>query len=260
MAPGVTLSYEDAVAQITAPGERYETTEVEVGGVTYTAFKGAPATLKDLFDLTRLYDATEYLVYEDERYTFAEVYARADGIAAALVDTLRRRQGRPGRHRHAQLPRVDRRLPRPPLSIGAVVVSINAWWTADELEYGLEDSGATVLVADDERVERSRGAAAARSASARSACGSRTPTADGRRPLGGRASTVGRRRPERRHRPRRRRHHPLHVGHDRAPEGRGLHPPGRHPGAHGLRLPSARSTRCAGPTKPPAAPAPPSSS
>jgi long-chain acyl-CoA synthetase len=46
------------------------------------------------------------------------------------------------------------------LSIGAVVVSMNAWWTPDELDYGLEDSGTKVLVADAERVERTRESAA----------------------------------------------------------------------------------------------------
>jgi len=33
-------------------------------------------------------------------------------------------------------------------------VSLNAWWTEDELDYALEDCGATVLVADIERLER----------------------------------------------------------------------------------------------------------
>jgi long-chain acyl-CoA synthetase len=33
-------------------------------------------------------------------------------------------------------------------------VPLNAWWTAPELEYGLTDSGAKVLVADEERAER----------------------------------------------------------------------------------------------------------
>jgi long-chain acyl-CoA synthetase len=40
---------------------------------------------------------------------------------------------------------------------GAVVVPLNAWWSAPELEYGLTDSGAKVLVADEERVERLAG-------------------------------------------------------------------------------------------------------
>ena len=159
LARSVTLSYEDASAQITAPGQRYETHEIEVDGVTYTAFKGAPSSLKELADLTRLYGDTEYLVYEDERYTYAEVYARADGIAAALVE----------RYGVAKGDRVAIAMRNYPewiitylgaLSIGAVVVSMNAWWTAEELAYGLEDSGARVLVADLERVERSREAAA----------------------------------------------------------------------------------------------------
>ena len=68
--PAVTLSYADAAAQITAPGERYETHEITVNGVTCTAFKAAPGTLRELFDLTTLYGHTEYLVYEHERYTF----------------------------------------------------------------------------------------------------------------------------------------------------------------------------------------------
>ena len=154
----MTLSYEEASAQITAPGERYETHEVEVRGVTYTAFKGAPASLKELADLTRLYGDTEYLVYEDERYTYADVYARADGIAAALVNDY-------GVQKGDRVAIAMRNYPEwiitylGALSIGAVVVSMNAWWTADEMAYGLEDSGAKVLVADLERVERSREAA-----------------------------------------------------------------------------------------------------
>jgi long-chain acyl-CoA synthetase len=39
-------------------------------------------------------------------------------------------------------------------SIGAIAVGLNAWWTRDELAYGLEDSGSRVLVADRERVLR----------------------------------------------------------------------------------------------------------
>ena len=155
----MTLTYEEAVAEVTGPGGRYETHEITVDGVTYTAFKGAPSSLKELFDLTRLYGDTEFLVYEDERYTFADAYAQADGIAAALV----------GRYGVAKGDRVAIAMRNYPewiftylgaLSIGAVVVSMNAWWTAEEMAYGLEDSGTKVLVADAERVERSREACA----------------------------------------------------------------------------------------------------
>jgi long-chain acyl-CoA synthetase len=151
----VTLSYEDAVAQLTAPGERLETEEVEIRGVTYTCFKNMPGTLVQLFDLTRLYGDADYLVYEDERYTFAQVYERADALAAAL-------QARYGVQKGDRVAIAMRNYPEwiityiATLSVGAVVVSMNAWWTADELDYGLEDSGAKVVVADPERIERTR--------------------------------------------------------------------------------------------------------
>ena len=40
------------------------------------------------------------------------------------------------------------------LSIGAVSVSLNAWWTETELDYAIEDSGLSLLIADPERIER----------------------------------------------------------------------------------------------------------
>ena len=40
------------------------------------------------------------------------------------------------------------------VSIGAVAVPLNAWWTGPELAYGLSDSGSVVLFADEERAER----------------------------------------------------------------------------------------------------------
>ena len=40
------------------------------------------------------------------------------------------------------------------VDIGAVLVGLNGWWTNDEIIYGLNDSGARVLVADRKRFER----------------------------------------------------------------------------------------------------------
>ena len=40
------------------------------------------------------------------------------------------------------------------VNIGAILVGLNGWWTTDEIIYGLQDSGAKVLVADARRFER----------------------------------------------------------------------------------------------------------
>jgi long-chain acyl-CoA synthetase len=39
-------------------------------------------------------------------------------------------------------------------SIGAISVSLNAWWTSEELDYALRDSGSRVVIVDSERAER----------------------------------------------------------------------------------------------------------
>jgi long-chain acyl-CoA synthetase len=39
-------------------------------------------------------------------------------------------------------------------SLGAIAVAMNAWWQPDEMAYGLADSGAKVLLADQERLDR----------------------------------------------------------------------------------------------------------
>ena len=97
-------------------------------------------------------DAT-FLVYEDERLSFAEVMSQVD----ALADRLVRDHGvRPG----DRVAIAMRNYPEwiasfaAVTSIGAIAVCLNAWWTTDEMAYGLEDSGSRVLVADRERIER----------------------------------------------------------------------------------------------------------
>src|SRR6202008_2471121 len=40
------------------------------------------------------------------------------------------------------------------LLIGAIAVPLNAWWTGAELEYGLKDSGAKLVICDGERQAR----------------------------------------------------------------------------------------------------------
>ena len=55
---------------------------------------------------------------------------------------------------------VMRNLPEWPVafyagvSLGAIVTPLNAWWTGPELEYGLTDCGAKVLIVDAERYNR----------------------------------------------------------------------------------------------------------
>ncbi len=146
----MTLTYDEAVGQITAPGERFEVVTDVWNGVELRVFKNAPPSLREIFGLARLRGDGVFLVYEDERWTFAEVMARVDALAAALVD-------RYGITKGDRVTIGMRNYPEWVMSfaaitsIGAISVSLNAWWAEDELDYALEDSGTKVLIADEPR-------------------------------------------------------------------------------------------------------------
>jgi long-chain acyl-CoA synthetase len=151
MAGGMT--WEEAVVALTAPGQRFALTEAEIDGRSYRVFENAPPSLRLLFDGARARGDDVFLVYEDERWSFAEVMARVDQLAALLAS----------RYGVAPGDRVAIAMRNYPewivafaavTAIGAIAVCLNAWWTSDELRYGLEDSGSRVLVADAERIER----------------------------------------------------------------------------------------------------------
>ena len=140
-----------ALDRLTAPGQPYELQTRNVGERPLRMFVHAPASLRQLFADTAT-DAP-FLVYQDERLSFAQTHARAAAFGRVLVE----RYGvRPGDRVAISM----RNFPEwviafmATTAIGATAVAMNAWWQPDEMAYGLADSGATVLVADAERLER----------------------------------------------------------------------------------------------------------
>jgi long-chain acyl-CoA synthetase len=151
----VGVSIEEANAAVGAPGQPFEVIEVQHDGYSGREFKNAPKNLRQFFDLSRGLEQT-FIVYEDEEWTFAEVMEEADALGHALV------------HKYGVRPgdRVGIAMRNYPewiisfaaiLSIGAISVSLNAWWTEEELEYAINDSELSVLIADTERIDRGSG-------------------------------------------------------------------------------------------------------
>ncbi|MEV0666331.1 class I adenylate-forming enzyme family protein [Actinomadura luteofluorescens] len=143
-------------AAMTAPGQLFEMAEERIRGVPTRVWMNAPPTLRDVLEISRLHGDKDFLVYGDDRLTFAEHHARAAAFARRLVD-------RYGIAKGDRVAIAMRNYPEWSVAFfgaavaGAVVVPLNAWWSAGELEYGLADSGARVLVADAERAERLAG-------------------------------------------------------------------------------------------------------
>ncbi len=143
----------EVTATLTAPGGPFEMEEIVVRGVPLRAWKSAPPTLRAVFELSAGHADKTFLVYEDERMTFGEHYR----IVAALGHNLVERFGvRPG----DRVAIAMRNLPEwvtafwATITIGAVAVPLNAWWTGEELAYGIADSGARVAFVDEERQGR----------------------------------------------------------------------------------------------------------
>ncbi len=145
--------FQEAWEELTAPGAQFGTTVIEVRGVPVKVFESPLPTMRTVWELARGYGDRDYIVYEDERLTYGEADALIRALAARLVDTYGVEPG-------DRVAIAMRNYPEWVLgywavvSIGAACVGMNAWWTSEEMAYGLSDSRPKVLIADAERVER----------------------------------------------------------------------------------------------------------
>ncbi len=147
------LSVAEAVAALTAPGAPFEMEEKIIRGIRTRVWKNAPPSLRTVFAASAAYGDLPFLVYEDERLTFAEHYRRVAALAHLFVNRFAINKG-------DRVAIAMRNFPEwsvafwAAAAVGAIVVPLNAWMTGGELEYCLADCGAELLVVDEERARR----------------------------------------------------------------------------------------------------------
>ncbi len=133
--------------------EMFEVGRATSRGTTTKVFTNAPPSLRAVWELSAAHGDAPYLVFGEDRWTFADAHAAVGRLARYLAGDL-------GVAKGDRVAIAMRNYPEwavtlwAATSVGAVVVPLNAWWTGPELAYGLGQSGATVLVADGERLER----------------------------------------------------------------------------------------------------------
>jgi long-chain acyl-CoA synthetase len=144
------LSIADANRTLTGPGALFEIAETEIRGVPTRVWKNAPPSLRAVLDRSRLHGDLDFLVYEDERMSFAEHYGVVATLARRMLEDWGLRKG-------DRVAIAMRNYPEWSMVFwasavaGAVSVPLNAWWKGEEFEYGLRDSGSTLLFCDAER-------------------------------------------------------------------------------------------------------------
>ena len=146
--------YQISTNEVTAKGQPYETKIVGVHDVEYVGFVNAPTNLCELYRSSLKYGNQEFYVYQQERYTYENAWHLAAQVANRLIE-------------HGCVPgeRIGISFRNYPewiwafmgiTAAGCVAVAMNAWWSTEEMIYGIEDSGLKVLIVDHQRYDQIR--------------------------------------------------------------------------------------------------------
>jgi long-chain acyl-CoA synthetase len=134
----------------------FEIVVEDVRGIPMPVYKNRMPSLRNLAELGWARgNETEHIVYGERRIGFRDAVELANSVSTTLA-----KAGVIAGDRVAIL---SSNNPEWILTfwgsvdLGAVVVGLNGWWKADEIVYGLADSGAKVLVTDRDRFARVAG-------------------------------------------------------------------------------------------------------
>ena len=121
-----------------------------IRGIETQVWRQAFPHLRAVLEHSAQFGPRDYLVYEGDRFTYAEHHRQVAALAQALVRDFGIRKG-------DRVALAMRNYPEWPMvywatvAIGAIIVPLNAWLTGAELAYALADSGSRILFADAER-------------------------------------------------------------------------------------------------------------
>jgi steroid-24-oyl-CoA synthetase len=140
-----------------APGAPFEIVIEEVLGEKMPVFKERKRSLRELLAATEAFAEKEYIVHGERRITYGEHLRLVASTAAALAE-------RYGVGHGDRVALFSENRPEwiiaywATVSLGAVAVALNGWWTPDEAIYGIEQTEPKVLIGDRKRLARLAGA------------------------------------------------------------------------------------------------------
>ncbi|MEX0964165.1 MAG: class I adenylate-forming enzyme family protein [Pseudohongiellaceae bacterium] len=135
-----------------APGSPMATETITVDGIEVDVFSHVPKNLGELYALGLQASDQPFLVYQQERITFAESLDLASRMARVLRDNYAIEPG----DRVAICARNSPEWCIAYMAItmmGAIAVPMNSWWKSAELEFGLNDSDSKLIFVDHARHE-----------------------------------------------------------------------------------------------------------
>jgi long-chain acyl-CoA synthetase len=143
-------------AALLGPGGFFELEDAVVLGEPMRVMAGRPRSLRELVAGSARFGDAEYLVFVgggERRFSFADHLRRVASTARVLREDL-------GIGRGDRVAIAAANTPEwvvafwATVSLGAVAVGLNAWWTAPELRFALDDAAPRLLIADRRRLDR----------------------------------------------------------------------------------------------------------
>jgi acyl-CoA synthetase (AMP-forming)/AMP-acid ligase II len=140
--------------KLTGAGAPFELSTEQALGHDVTVFARRPRSLREMFDshVSAVPDLP-FLVSQDREWTYRETLADIDATAVLLTE----RYGIGVGDRVAIVAANSAEygiLMWAVVSIGAIVASLNGWWTAPELAYGIELTAPALIAGDERRLAR----------------------------------------------------------------------------------------------------------
>jgi acyl-CoA synthetase (AMP-forming)/AMP-acid ligase II len=147
-------------AQLLARGASFELAEEEILGERVRVFANRARSLRDVLLRAREFAGGDYMVFRDgereRRYTFSDHERLVASAAAALADRFGVGPGDRVAVLAANCPEWIISF-WATVSLGAICVGLNGWWTEDEIRYAVDNSKPKLVIADRKRAARITG-------------------------------------------------------------------------------------------------------
>jgi long-chain acyl-CoA synthetase len=138
------------ILEITADDSPFALRNFDVDGESVKGFANAPADLVQLLQAGRAHGSATFIVYEGRALSFDDFFHQVDVLGSQLQSNF-------GLGKGDRMAIAMRNSPEWAIAFvaaalcGAVIVPLNSWGKTDELLYGLDDCGASILVCDSQR-------------------------------------------------------------------------------------------------------------
>ena len=135
-------------AGLIGPGGMFEVVPGTVDGIEMLVYKDRLPHLRSVAEIAAARGNDQpFLVYGDERIGFGQFFERVNQISRGLAEQFGIAHGDRVAVLSANNPEWCETF-WATVNLGGVLVGLNGWWKADEVLYGLQDSGARLLIAD----------------------------------------------------------------------------------------------------------------